>query len=104
MKKIAKIAHDMIGGGGHIEELNFLFVKGIDQNFYKKIDIKEEKKKVIEYLKELSAAKKKLYKMIEDKTITQDDIMDFQCKNFGKDLMKLDELMENEIKICLKDV
>lgn len=75
MKKIAKIAQDMIGPGGRIYELDFLFEKGIDHTFYKKIEIKEEKRKIIEYIKKLSESKKKLQDMVNDKTVTEDDIM-----------------------------
>jgi hypothetical protein len=103
MKKIAKIAHDMISGG-HIYELDFLFVKGIDHNFYKKVDIKEDKRKFIDYIKQLSATKKALYEKIKDKTITEDDIMAFQHQSYAKGVMKHDELLENEVKMCIKDV
>ncbi len=44
--------------------------------------------------------------MIEEKSITEDDIMEFQSKSFGsgKGMTYLDGLIESEIKICLKDV
>jgi len=31
------MAHDMIGPGGHIYELDFIFEKGIDHSYYKKL-------------------------------------------------------------------
>ena len=73
-------------------------------NFYKKIDLKEDKRKFVEYIKQLSATKKTLYEKIKDKTITEDDIMAFQHQSFTKGLMCLEELLESEIKVCIKDL
>ena len=44
--------------------------------------------------------------MIDDKTITEDDILEFQLKSFGlgKSLSYLEQLTESEVKVCLKDI
>ena len=40
LKKIGKLAQDIIGQDGRIYQLDFLFQRGIDETFYKKIEIK----------------------------------------------------------------
>lgn len=76
------MAHEIMGPGGRIYELDFLFEKGIDPTFYKKLSITEEKRKFIEYIKKLSEQKKLLYDKLNEKTINEEDILAFESLNF----------------------
>ena len=102
LKKIAKIAKNILGSKSKIYELEFLYKNGIDIQYNVEIAVEGRTKKFLEYIKTLSIKKHELFQKIESNSINENDILEFQALSFGEELTYLELNFENYIKGSVK--